>query len=138
MNAIPETSSHSSTGSPQFLIGIMAGLASTLIVLALLIVVLIRLHTRRPPFFQTTSNNPSASEAAAASGPPRLNNAAAAVKGRKGLFHTSSSSQATSADPDDPDLIPLQKTGSAPRLGKYYKNCRNFTMHWPYQQKKKT
>lgn len=92
-----ETGSHSSTGSPQFLIGIMAGLLSTLLILALLIVLVIKLHTRRhppPAMYESSEENPAV----------RLNNANALPNGQhKGPFHTSSNN-------DDPDLIPLQGT----------------------------
>ena len=47
--SIAESSSHGTSGSPHFLIGIMAGLLSTLVILAFLIVVLLKWHTRRHP-----------------------------------------------------------------------------------------
>ena len=111
---IAETSSHGSAGSPHLMIGIIAGLISTLVILAFLIVVLIKVHTRRHPppplnstFERTTSTNSTAvgnnSSSSTSTNPQRLQNA---VKNRKGPFHTSSSSPGS----DDPDLIPLQKT----------------------------
>ena len=127
---IAETSSHGmSTGSPHLMIGIIAGLLSTLVILAFLIVVLIKVHTRRHPpppvsTFETAtatasntavtaSNNSSSSSGSA--NPQRLHTAA--VKNRKGPFHTSSSSPGS----DDPDLIPLQKTK---HLGKYFPHIK--------------
>jgi hypothetical protein len=114
---ITETSTQESSGSPHFLIGIMVGLVSTLVILAFLVVLLIKVHTRRhpPPTFDTgnaggggAGNNPSSS--AASGGPPRLNNAG--LTSSKGPFHTSSSSPGS----DDPDLIPLQANNHS-RLG---------------------
>ena len=138
---IAETSSHGmSTGSPHLMIGIIAGLLSTLVILAFLIVVLIKVHTRRHPpppvsTFETTaatgsntavtaSNNSSSSSGSA--NPQRLHTAA--VKNRKGPFHTSSSSPGS----DDPDLIPLQKTK---HLGKYFlvQNCKDETFLSSFQ-----
>ena len=120
---IAETSSHGSAGSPHLMIGIIAGLLSTLVILAFLIVVLIKIHTRRhpppPPMpsstFERTNTNSTAvtgnnSSSSTSTNPQRLHTAA--VKNRKGPFHTSSSSPGS----DDPDLIPLQKTK---HLGKY-------------------
>jgi len=126
-----ETSSHSSSGNPHLLIGIMAGLLTTLVVLAFLIVVLLKVHTRRhppPPIYSDPAsecNNPSTSET-----PSRLNNAvkssnssstvANQLQRKAGLFHTSSSSQSagrhSAGSEQDPDLIPLQPTSKQSHL----------------------
>ena len=129
---IAETSSHGSGGSPHLMIGVIAGLLSTLVILAFLIVVLIKIHTRRhpplpPSTFETTANNVNNTTAAAStstSNPLRLGTAA--VKNRKtGPFHTSSSSPGS----DDPDLIPLQKTK---HLGKERATLSNY-LHTPFR-----
>ena len=109
---ISETSSHGSSGSPHFLIGIMVGLVSTLLILAMLVVILIKVHTRRHPQYESTHTGVNVGNAPASS--DTRNNTVSLQKINShpgGAFGSLSPSGS-----DDPDLIPLRSSTSS-RIG---------------------
>ena len=107
-----ETSSHGSNGSPHFLIGIMVGLVSTLLILAMLVVILIKVHTRRHPQYESTHTGVNVGNTPASS--DTRNNTVSLQKINShpgGAFGSLSPSGS-----DDPDLIPLRSSTSS-RIG---------------------